>query len=71
MLLKALGVELTGEISFSAYLETYDNISDLIDWYEFFNENNYIQAEKKQSLDKNKLDQALGKLQDEVLDCMI
>lgn len=39
MLVKALGLENTGEISFSTYLETFESISDLIDWYEFFNEN--------------------------------
>lgn len=40
MLIKALGMESTGEIGFQAYLDAYDNISNLIDWYQFFNEIN-------------------------------
>ncbi|CAK68727.1 unnamed protein product (macronuclear) [Paramecium tetraurelia] len=72
MLIKALGMQSTGEISFSAYLDAYDNISNAIDWFEFFND---TKTEKQsihtQEIDNNKLQQSIDNLQDEVLSCII
>lgn len=71
-LVRSLDVQNTGEINFEAYLKAYTSITDILNWFEFFNEPSAsVEGDEGPTLCQLRLNKALETLEDTVYECMV